>query len=137
MALVVVYTSNSKLDVDFANSFLQQAGIEGFIENEHLVGTAPYYSQIIGGIRLLVRKENENEARNLIRAYVDSSSSDFENAELVKIYGSCSKCGSKNLSETLKPGFWLPLISILLLAIPIPVKKRFIRCRKCGFYWKK
>jgi hypothetical protein len=49
-----------------AKSMLDSAGIESFLGDENLVRLDWFYSNLVGGIKLMVREEDADTARKLL-----------------------------------------------------------------------
>jgi len=52
----------------FLQSVLEAAGIDATIPNEHTLGVQPLYAPLLGGVRVLVRRENLAQAREVLAA---------------------------------------------------------------------
>ena len=50
----------------FLQSVLEAAGIDATIPNEHTLGVQPLYANLLGGVRVLVRRENLERAREVL-----------------------------------------------------------------------
>ena len=50
----------------FLQSVLEAAGIDATIPNEHTLGVQPLYAPLLGGVRVLVRRENLERAREVL-----------------------------------------------------------------------
>ncbi len=50
-----------------AKSMLDSAGIESFLGDENLVRLDWFYSNLVGGIKLMVREEDAETARTLLK----------------------------------------------------------------------
>lgn len=119
-------------DAMVAKSILDSAGIESFLADDNVVRLDWLYSNLVGGIKLLVRAENAEAARNLLNQNVPER---FE-VEGVGEYEQpkCPVCRSvdvgfdeldKRIAYT---GF--------LLALPIPITSKEWACHSCGHKWK-
>lgn len=53
-------------EAEFLKSVLASAGIEAMIPNEETLGIQPLYGNLLGGVRVLVRPEDLEEARALL-----------------------------------------------------------------------
>src|ERR1700743_890949 len=79
-----------------AQSILESAGIECFLADANLVRMDWFYSNAVGGIKVVVREEDAEEARKIL---------DQEIPESIEVEGSglyeqprCPKCGSFEIS---------------------------------------
>ena len=50
----------------FLQSVLEAAGIDATIPNEHTLSVQPLYANLLGGVRVLVRRENLERAREVL-----------------------------------------------------------------------
>ena len=116
-----------------AQSILESAGIQSFLADENLVRLDWFYSNAVGGTKLLVREEEADEARKILGQEVPES---FD-AEGTGYYEQpkCPLCGSfeVSLDGLDKPmsygGTWL-------LGIPMQVTIKGWKCAACGHQWK-
>jgi hypothetical protein len=53
-------------EAQFLKSVLAGAGIEAMIPNEHTLGVQPLYAVALGGIRVLVKTEDADRAREVL-----------------------------------------------------------------------
>jgi hypothetical protein len=53
-------------EAQFLKSVLDGAGIEAMIPNEQTLGIQPLYGNLLGGVRLLVRPEDLQQATELL-----------------------------------------------------------------------
>ena len=52
----------------FLQSVLEAAGIESLIPNEHTLNAQPLYANMLGGVRVLVRSEDLERAREILES---------------------------------------------------------------------
>jgi ribosomal protein S27AE len=115
-----------------ARGKLESAGIETFLADDNMVRLDWFMSQLIGGIRLQVRPEEEAAARAVLAEPIPESYSEEEVGEQ---YGQprCPACGSLDVSH---PGINKPVSYLLLwLGFPLPVPSRKWHCGACGAVW--
>lgn len=55
-------------------TLLDQEEIRHFFQNETMIGVFPFYSNALGGIRLLVHQEDADRAREILKTFDDPSS---------------------------------------------------------------
>jgi hypothetical protein len=53
-------------EAEFFRSVLEAAGIESTIPNEYTLGVQPLYANLLGGLRVLVRREDVDRAREVL-----------------------------------------------------------------------
>jgi hypothetical protein len=58
-------------EAEFFRSLLDGAGIQSEIPNEYMLGVNPAGSNFLGGVRVLVRPEDADRARELLDSGVD------------------------------------------------------------------
>src|SRR5690606_29204043 len=105
-------------------------GIESFILDELTVDVNPLFSNAIGGVRLQVREEDVERAKELVEEYNHKSYLDKAGNEI-----SCPNCDSTRLyadfNSMKNAGSVLAAItSIIFGAFPL-YRKRVYRCKEC------
>ena len=114
-----------------AKSILDSAGIESFFADDNVIRLDWFYSNAVGGIKLLVRDVDEAEARELLQGQAPEK---FE-VEGVGEYEQpkCPNCGSLDVSfEELDRKI---AHTGLLISLPIPAVKHGWNCHACGRSW--
>lgn len=114
-----------------AKSVLESAGIECFMADDNLVRLDWFYSNLIGGIKLLVREEDAEAAIKLL----DESRPENFDVEGVGEYEQphCPKCGSMDISLD---GLDKPTTyAELFVSLPIPLMIKGWKCHACGNQW--
>ena len=53
-------------EAEFFRSVLAAAGIESMIPNEYTLGVQPLYANMLGGLRVLVRRQDADRAREVL-----------------------------------------------------------------------
>ena len=109
---------------------LESEGIEVFIRDNNTIDANPLYSNAIGGVKLFVKKEDENLAY-LILSQLSEFSLD-QNNQLMK----CPKCGVEKVEmitsvKDIKSLIFL-VLSILFFLLPFHLKYKY-KCRICNF----
>jgi hypothetical protein len=113
-------------------ALLESEGIPAYLTNEHLIGVSWPMSQTFGGVRLVVRSEHAEMAKEML-ALRDSGKLQ---AALLEQFPTdlraCSKCGAAEFSERRD---WTSVILavVLLLACRVtfpPIK--ICACKSCG-----
>ncbi len=113
-------------------SMLDSAGIESFLGDENLVRLDWFYSNLVGGIKLMVREEDAETAtavleRNIPEKLEVAGVGEYEQP-------SCPKCGSLDVSfdgldkRVAYTGFFL--------GVPIHLKHKGGKCHACGHEWE-
>ena len=114
-----------------AKSILDSAGIESFLADDNVIRMDWFYSNVVGGIKLLVRDEDAAEARELLEGQTPEKFEvegvgEFEQPK-------CPNCGSLDVSfEELDRKI---AHTGLLVSLPIPAVKQGWNCHACGHNW--
>jgi Putative prokaryotic signal transducing protein len=115
-----------------AKGSLESAGIECFLRDDNMVRLDWFISNFIGGIKLSVRPEDVQNARQLL----DEPILEGLYVEGVGLYEQprCPKCGSLdvNFRELDRPLAYLSAF----LRVPMPVQRRAWRCHDCSAEWE-
>ncbi len=114
-----------------AKSMLDSAGIESFLGDENLVRLDWFYSNLVGGIKLMVREKDAGTARTVLERNIP------ERLEVTGVgeyeQPACPKCGSLDVTfdgvdkKIAYPG--------LFFGVPIPAKTYGGKCHACGHEW--
>ena len=115
-----------------AKGSLESAGIECALADDNLVRMDWFYSNAIGGIRLLVSSEDAAEAEQIlsqpIPEHLDVSGvGDVEQPK-------CPKCGS--LDVNFRESAPVAYVTMMLANFPIPLHRRAWRCQTCDVEWE-
>jgi hypothetical protein len=115
-----------------AKGSLESAGIECFLRDDNMVRLDWFISNFIGGIKLSVRPEDVQNARQLL----DEPILEGMYVEGVGLYEQprCPNCGSLdvNFRELDRPIAYLSAF----LRVPMPVQRRAWRCHDCSAEWE-
>ncbi len=116
-----------------AQSILESAGIESFLADENLVRLDWFYSNLIGGIKLLVHQDDAQSANALL----DEAGPEKFAVEGVGEYElpRCPACGSP---DTSLDGLNKPVTfgAMILTNLPIPITRKGWKCHACGHRWE-
>jgi hypothetical protein len=111
---------------------LEAAGIQCYLANENMVRTDWLWSNLLGGMKLLVKQSDMEDAAKLI----DSRAEEKFVVEGVGEYKKerCPNCGSDDVScdELMKR----IAAAGLLLQLPIAMTQRGWNCHVCGHAWE-
>ena len=114
-----------------AKSMLDSAGIESFLSDENLVRLDWFYSNLVGGIKLMVREEDGETARKLLEENIPEKFDVTGVGEYAQ--PRCPQCGSLDVSfDALNKQIAYPG---LFLNLPIPVNRKGGKCHACGHAW--
>ncbi len=119
------------LEAMVAKSMLDSAGIESFLVDENLVRMG-FHSALLGGIKLMVRAEDEETARKLLQEQIPEK---FDVAGVGQyVQPRCPQCGSLDVGfdETEKEG---AMAAMALLGVPLVTRHKGGTCHACGHEW--
>lgn len=115
-----------------AKKKLESAGIHCFLADSELVRTDWLWSNAIGNMRLQVRPEDAKEAIEILH---EPAPEIFLEHEVGEVYQQprCPKCHSSDISfESIDRKL---SYSLMLLGLPVPVRKNCWHCSACGAEW--
>lgn len=69
-------------EAQFLKSVLAGAGIEATIPNEHTLGVQPLYAVALGGVRVLVRPQDAERARDVLDSAATGTDASDNDSEL-------------------------------------------------------
>lgn len=123
----------------FAKSLLEAGGINCVLKDELTIQANNFYSNAIGGVKLLVLEEEKEFALSILNdQYVETEvedlpkDNDLEETRKILI---CPNCTSTNVGAPRLKGA-AALISILLLGFPFPFLIKKAHCFDCGLSFK-
>jgi len=125
--LVEIASFSYPHEAHIAKASLESANIPVFITDEYTINMQWLYSNALGGVRLLVPRAYEIEAKELISKDFTSNLEEEIHIESV----ACSSCGSTDVEAYTigkKPAF----LVFLLLGFPLFFYKHGIKCNVCG-----
>ncbi len=129
--LVEIASFSYPYEAHIARASLDAADIPVFITDEHTINMQWLYSNALGGVRLLVPKHYEIEARALIT----KDFSENLNDELPTESASCPHCGSNDI-QPYTIGKRAAFFIFLLLGFPLFFYKHGLKCNNCGNFTK-
>jgi hypothetical protein len=119
-----------------AKGSLESAGIECMLADDNVVRLDWFYSNAVGGIKLLVSSEDAAEAEQFLNQPIPehlevAGVGDYEQPK-------CPKCGSLDVNfRELDPATYLSLGgSYWGFFVPIPIHRRAWSCRTCDAEWE-
>ena len=125
MDLVILQTFDNYFNANIQLTRLRSAGIECYLKDEYTVTIDPLLSNAIGGIKLLVRKNEEHTVRKLLREMNASAEKQFV----------CPQCSShkfilvpKRSTENL-----LTAITTWLFSAYAVSAENIYQCTRCGY----
>jgi hypothetical protein len=112
-------------------SVLEDAGIECFLQDDNVVRMDWLWSNAMGGIKLVVRQKDAEEAETLLKQDAPEKFTVEGVGEYEQEH--CPKCGSNDVScNELKKRI---AGAGLLLGVPIAMVQRGWNCHACGHTW--
>src|SRR5260221_4797058 len=130
MEFVSIQSYTNYVDAHIVMGQLEDEGICCWLKDENTVTTFPVWTNAVGGIKLMVSKGEEEQARQFLEL-LDISQ---------KEKNSCPYCKSHNIefvTTPRKPGNWFSvLIGLLLFSFALPVEKVY-HCFNCGKEFEK
>ena len=128
---VVIRRFRDLIEAELAKGRLESAGIPSFVADENIVSMDGFYSNAIGGLRLLVEPQDAQAARTILDEPIPEEI--VEDSSLTSIQHRCRSCGSVDVSfETLDRAIGY---SRMFLNVPYPVDKHNWKCHQCGAEW--
>lgn len=129
---VVIRRFRDLIEAELAKGRLESAGIPSFVADENIVSIDGFYSNAIGGLRLLVEPQDAQAALTILDEPIPEEIVE-EDSGLTSIQHRCRGCGSLDVSfETLDRAMGY---SRMFLNIPCPVGKHNWKCHQCGAEW--
>ena len=125
METVIIKTFDNYFSANIYLTKLQDGGIECYLKDEYTVTIDPILSNAIGGIKLVVRKEDAAEALQLVKQF------DEDYIKSVK----CPKCGAFDFANIAKPGvenFVTAILTWLFSSYAI-APNHVYQCGNCGY----
>jgi len=120
-----IWSFDDYVSAHIALGRLEEDGIKGWLKDENMVTIDPILSIAVGGIKLMVSRDDAQKAREILESI---------NRE-AKAAHPCPKCGSKNVdlvSTPRKAGNWFSfLIAFFTVTKPMPVNRTY-HCFNCG-----
>jgi DNA-directed RNA polymerase subunit RPC12/RpoP len=125
MEIVTIRTFDNYFSANIALTKLRDAGIECYLKDEYTVTIDPLLSNAIGGIKLIVNKKIESEARKMLNMF----DNDYKN------YIKCPKCGSNDLlllpSQSAE-NLFTAIASWVFSAYAVSAENVY-KCSDCGY----
>ena len=122
--MVVIRTFDNYFSANIMLTKLRDVGVQCFLKDEYTVTIDPLLSNAIGGIKLVVRKEDMLFALQVMRGFDD----DYKNAV------QCPKCGSHDIVLVPKSGVenFLTALSTWLFSAYALSAENVYECTQCG-----
>ncbi len=125
MAFVVLNSYPNYVDAHIARGVLEEQGIPCWLKDENTVTIDPILTNAVGGIKLMVSRENAQKAWEILDA--------LRKEQKEKV--SCPKCGSHNIelvSTPRKAMTWISSITTFFLGDYAIAIDKVNHCFDCG-----
>ncbi|CAN5771724.1 hypothetical protein BH11BAC3_BH11BAC3_05100 [soil metagenome] len=125
MEMEVVRSFDNYFTANITLTKLHAEGIECYLKDEYTVTIDPILSNAIGGIKLIVKKEDATEVKEKLAQY---------DAAYLKS-ATCPRCGSNSFSYISKPGVanYVTAIFTWLFSSYAVAPEYVYQCGNCGF----
>jgi len=128
MQTIILKRFDSPVEANIVKGLLESNDIFCFLQDEHSIGINPLYSNAMGGIKLMVRVEDEQRAYALL-----ASNKDDYQAQYV-----CPQCGGQDIhfiTEKKNKANWFFIFLSMLWSTPVYVKKKY-ECSNCRYVFE-
>ena len=129
-------------EAHIAISYLESEGLDTIIKDELTTQVDNFYSNAIGGVKILVRETDYEMGINLLKkgGYISSSVDDDVAVETIVIDANtnkhvCPYCNSKEIGKN-KEANLLTVFVYLILGTIFPIFKSSYKCFDCEKKWK-
>lgn len=131
MILETVKTFDKSHEAYLTKTKLESEGIMAVIEDEHMVTLDPLLSNMLGGIKLKVPREQLFKARTIIGVIENKPFTDANNEVIT-----CTNCGSSALEKEAKglktfKDYLSFALAALFFVYPIKKQRYHFRCKEC------
>jgi hypothetical protein len=129
-------------EAHMAKGYLESNGIETILKDEMTVSVNNFYSNAVGGIKLLVKDSDYGNGIQLLKdsGYIsDNTKEDFK-INVIKIDKAadekiCPFCKSDNIAKNKKINIWIIPVYVILGAI-FPIYRSSYKCFDCNKEWR-
>ena len=125
-------------EAHLAKGLLEASNIEVIMKDEYTVQVNNFYSNAIGGVKLLVEEDQVEDALSILKEGGYIKFQDHKSKTDIKKFSTeykekCPYCESTNIIK--KKNYSYAVLSILLLGFPIPFHKKRYFCFECNNEW--
>lgn len=129
MEFVILKSFTNYIDAHIILGRMQEEDITCWLKNENTVTVMPIWTNAIGGIQLMVRRDQLNKASDFLK-----------NIELERKQNMlCPKCNSRDveyINTIRKPVNWISAAVTFLLGDYAAMPEQRYHCFSCGEEWK-
>ena len=135
--LVTIATFTSPLEAHIVRGRLETERIETYVAHEHHIWANWFLSTALGGVKLQVKPEDAQRARDILR---HEQAGDYMALvadvldERPANRSACPVCASMDIVPTRRSGH-RSLLIVWLTALPFPYSSIEMLCRNCGHSW--
>jgi len=130
-------------EAHLAKALLASEGIAAWVLDADQIGVQWHVAGALGGIKVGVRSEDAERAREVLAEDYSGSLSGIEELALpASAEERCPRCGSsatKSSQTTERPSVWswVSMTLFFLLGLLVPRRRRLVRsgCSVCGQFW--
>ena len=121
-------------------AYLESQGIRTTLKDEFTVQVNNFYSNAIGGVKVMVKEDDFNDAMKLLQegGYLNPEEKSEAEVEIINTTtnkSQCPFCHSGNIGKKRDPNI-LMLVLALLLGIIFPLFRKTYVCFDCNKEWK-
>lgn len=136
----IISTFTYPHEAHMAKNYLESEGVDVVIQDELTAQVNNFYSNAIGGVKLLIRESDFKSAQELLQkgGYIQVDSKN--EIELIVIdektdYDTCPFCKSKHIGVKKHPNV-LSIILCFIFGALFPIYKKTNICFDCDKQWK-
>ena len=139
----IILTFTYPHEAHMAKGYLASEGIETLIQDEMTAQVNNFYSNAIGGVKILVRSNDYDEGLKILQkgGYIHAEDK-VEDIKIETCYINsvtekykCPFCGSENIEKAKEPNIF-SVIVVLLLSVFFPIFRRYYHCFDCKRNWR-
>jgi len=127
MSLAVVASFTKIYEAYFAKNQLEIEGIESFVFDEYIIAVHPFYSNAVGGVKVMVYGDEIEKAKLIIDKYQEE-----QREYLESILHRCPNCDSPNIRRKSTFHIILSILCIFVFGIIWVAFYRKNKCNECG-----
>lgn len=135
---IIILTYIDPHEAHLAKNLLESEGFNVIIKDELTVQENNFHSTTIGGLKLLVRKEEAEQAYILLKkaGYITEEKKKHKIEVFPKSSNpTCPYCNSNDIIAKKRPGYYI-LFFILLIGFFLPFLKKSYYCFHCEKEWR-
>jgi len=125
--LVTIASYTDAIEANLARGRLEAEGVYAFVADDNLVWASWSSSQMIGGVKIRVRAEDQVYASEVIASF---DSGDYA---LDKSTPTCPSCGAQD-TKKLDLSKRVAILVLFTMSLPLPWISR-LKCNKCKTIW--